>query len=68
MTEVDKVVLVKVADEHKEIDPDDKCVKLVDQITLKVAVLVAENDKVELACLLIGTFWQWKALWMQQWR
>ena len=53
MTEADKVVLVKVADEHKEVDQDDKCVELADQIILKVAVLVAENDKVEVACLRI---------------
>jgi hypothetical protein len=53
VTEADKVVLVKVADEHKEVDQDDKCVELADQIILKVAVLVAENDKVEVACLRI---------------
>ena len=54
MTEADKVVLVKVADEHREVDQDDKCVELADQIILKVAVLVAENDKVEVACLRIN--------------
>ena len=51
VTEADKVVLVKVADEHKEVDPDDKCVELAGQITFEVALLVAENDKVEVACL-----------------
>ena len=51
MTEANKVVLVKVADEHKEVDPDDKFVELADQITFEVALLLAENDKVEVACL-----------------
>jgi hypothetical protein len=53
VTEADKVVLVKVADEHKEVDQDDKCVELADQIPFEVALLVAENDKVEVACLRI---------------
>ena len=51
VTEADKVVLVKVVDEHKEVDPDDTFVELADQITFEVALLVAENDKVEVACL-----------------
>ena len=53
MTEANKVVLVKVADEHKDVDPDDKFVELADQITFEVALLLAENDKVEVACLRI---------------
>ena len=53
MTEADKVVLVNVVDEHKEVAPDDKFVELADQITFEVALLVAENDKVEVACLRI---------------
>ena len=53
MTEANKVVLVKVADEHKEVNPDDKYVELADQITFEVALLLAENDKVEVACLRI---------------
>ena len=54
MTEADKVVLVKVADEHKEVDPNDKCVELPDQIPREVAIRVAENHKVEVACLRIN--------------
>jgi len=54
VTEADKVVLVKVVDEHKKVDPDDKCVELANQIPREVAVLVAENDKVEVACLRIN--------------
>ena len=54
MTEADKVVLVRVVDEHKKVDPNDKCVELADQIPREVAVLVAENDKVEVACLRIN--------------
>ena len=53
MTEANKVVLVNVADEHKDVDPDDKYVELADQITFEVALLLAENDKVEVACLRI---------------
>jgi len=55
VTEAITVVLVKVADEHREVDPNDKCVELADQITFafKVAERVAENDKVEVACLRI---------------
>ena len=53
VAEADKVVLVKVADEHKDVDPDDKYVELADQITFEVALLLAENDKVEVACLRI---------------
>jgi hypothetical protein len=54
VTEADKVVLVKVVDEHKKVDPNDKCVELADQIPREVAVLVAENDTVEVACLRIN--------------
>ena len=53
VAEADKVVLVKVADEHKDVDPDDKYVELADHITFEVALLLAENDKVEVACLRI---------------
>ena len=41
-------------DEHKKVDPNDKCVELANQIPREVAVLVAENDKVEVACLRIN--------------
>ena len=53
MTEANKVVLVKVVDESKEVDPNDKFVELADQITFEVALLLAENDMVEVACLRI---------------
>ena len=32
VAEADKVVLVKVADEHKEVHPDNKYVELADQL------------------------------------